>query len=149
MKKKRKPWRGLIAAVTVALSPIIIPEYAHAAPASCPSSNLCVYTVTTYNSAYTWNKIFYSNTDWGYYPLNVLNNDYSWFNNGTQNVCVLHGNYTLAGQYYLTVPLSQGTGYTSGYAWSYPPSLPIRAKGSSNKWIGTQACASVFTSVYL
>lgn len=148
MKNLRRLLRGIIAALVLVISPVVLNGNAHAAPAGCPSTYLCVYTNTNYNTA-VWNKIYYSNTDWGYYPLDVWNNDYSWFNNGTQNVCVLHGNYNLAGQYYLTVPLTQGTGYTSGYAWSYPPNLPMRAKGSSNKWIGTQACASVFTSVYL
>lgn len=107
----------------------------HAAPSGCTTVGyLCVWTSTYY----TGNKqsIYYSNHSW--YGLLVYHNDNSWFNNGTQNVCVFHGDYAVPG-HVLTVPLSAGTGYQYGGTY---PAVPSHGWGDSNRWIGSNPCSA-------
>lgn len=145
----RKLWKLMLVPVAITASLQLESQSRAAAPSSCPSTYLCVYTAVSYNPNFARSNIYYSNTDWGYYPLPVKNKDFSWFNNGTQNVCVFHGNYTIPGGFYLTVPLTMGTGYTSGNPYNGNPAyLPFRARGKSNKWIGSQGCNS-FQSNYV
>ena len=130
----------MIVPVAIAASLEMESQSRAAAPSTCPSTNLCVYTAVNYNPIYARSNIYYSNTDWSYYPLPVLNQDFSWFNNGTANVCVYHGDWGVVGSHFLTVPLSSGTGYVTSNWWPGP--LPNGILGESNKWIGSDPCSA-------
>jgi len=113
------------------------PPTADAAPAGCSSGYLCVYTDYNYNaSGYVWHQFYGSNHSWT--GSGVQDLDRSWFNNGSQNVCVYHGDYAVAG-HFQTVALTSGTGYPVGQAY---PAKPTRGYGESNRWIGSSACSS-------
>jgi hypothetical protein len=113
----------------------------HAAPAVCARYYLCVFTAGNYDVNFPMSFFRYSNHAWSSTTQTAaINNDRSWFNNGTANVCVYHGDWGVVGSHFLTVPLSSGTGYVTSNWWPGP--LPNGILGESNKWIGSDPCSA-------